>query len=298
MLRGKTTNQITRQFFSKTNQSKIIVVDLREALSKRGLSTDGLKADLVNRLQARLDEEEFGMIDMGIATPSVDPTPAPAPVQNSIPTPAPVEDATVTNPPSSTALQEITQGTAKEAMETTESEPKNMPTSAEAITTDSSKIVNSTPETKQKSPLPTTSTKSLEEKKKERAARFGIPLVPKKTNDNSKSVGSQSNKKHLVNSQSVGSVGSKTGGNTKETLSEEEILRRIKRAKKFGTDAEKDSMQYEHLKKAKRAKRFQTGAKDEISHDEILRRIKRAEKFGTGDLDDLKKELRKHRFSS
>ena len=36
----------------------ITVAELKEALTKRGLPTDGLKAVLANRLQAHLDEDE------------------------------------------------------------------------------------------------------------------------------------------------------------------------------------------------------------------------------------------------
>lgn len=38
--------------------SKLRVVDLREHLSKRGLSTSGLKAELVKRLKEALEEEQ------------------------------------------------------------------------------------------------------------------------------------------------------------------------------------------------------------------------------------------------
>lgn len=51
---------------------KMKVSELRDALSKRGLATVGLKADLVNRLQARLDEEEFGCLESTAATGPID----------------------------------------------------------------------------------------------------------------------------------------------------------------------------------------------------------------------------------
>ena len=55
------------------------VAELRAALAERGLSTDGLKAVLVDRLQLAFDEEEFGLDEPAAAAPAPSPEKAPVP---------------------------------------------------------------------------------------------------------------------------------------------------------------------------------------------------------------------------
>ena len=68
---------------------KMKVAELRAALAERGLSTDGLKAVLVDRLQLALDEEEFGLDEPAAAAPAPSPEKAPVPSPKTAKPPSP-----------------------------------------------------------------------------------------------------------------------------------------------------------------------------------------------------------------
>lgn len=253
---------------------KMKVTELREALAKRGLPTDGLKADLVNRLQERLDEEEFGM-DEEIAPPETSPSKAS--------TEPAAKESTVTAGATDVATKAVEVEAKAKKVEIKE-KAESTPSTTDEVT----KTEEDTTTEDAKDGEKVLATMSFEERKKARAARFGISVVK----EDEKKMGKGKKRNSLDG-------GKKQKGGEVKQISKTEGGRN-KKQKREGQEtknAGKDNAKSDDKKNEK--KQTQQSEPPLLSKDEVLKRLERAKKFNTGDtehIDELKAMLRRHRF--
>ncbi|KAL7532581.1 hypothetical protein ACHAWF_004179 [Thalassiosira exigua] len=276
----------------ETDIKKMKVTNLREALAKRGLSTEGLKADLVNRLQARLDEEEFGIAE---APPAGSPETADAvavkPVDDN-PTAGGEPVAESSGPATGSAATEgdptaaaPTAAAEKEAAAEAETEIKSGDTSSK----EESQIKKDADPKSTVSKV--TGEMSFKDKMEQRAKRFGIkPSEKVKKEMRAQRFGTGNKGGDKKKQQQSG--GDKGKGNQKKSPK----MQQQQKPQPVGGKRRESEGGKKGDNKAG-SKKQKVGEKPLLPKDEIEKRLARAAKFGTTEgVDELKAMLRRHRF--
>jgi SAP domain-containing ribonucleoprotein len=230
------------------------VSELKAELTKRGLSTDGLKAELANRLQARLDEEEFGLVEAPPADAPDTAAAAPSPTTASPALPAKETSSNVAEagPSSSSAIEKKTH--VEEKVKADKSAPppaKDTGKASDAACANEAKNETAaTPSLAIAGPAKVKEMKGLsfEDKKKARAERFGITDSGKKYDSRKRERSDRGDGPSKRNKSDGGgrgrgrdpSGGKAPGGKAEsnktnfDNMPKEELEKRLERAKKYG----------------------------------------------------------------
>jgi SAP domain-containing ribonucleoprotein len=202
------------------------VTDLKAELEKRGKSTEGLKAELVNRLQALLDEEEFNLADDAAAS---------VVAVNPVYSVANPEPSTASAVISSSSAVKSTLGEEKSLTETS----NTVLSETEKLTSDEQEILSAPINDQSSSKIDVRADLSFEEKKRLRGHRFDMPVIEtKKPLDNEKeSKESKESKDGVVENnkrRKTELVEKEENPEKPLVLSKEEIETLLKRADKYG----------------------------------------------------------------